>query len=61
MQDIRVKVKNEISIVALPIGKLIGHFRQLIASIFSGFSGELISAIISMFVDGGGHSILDVD
>ena len=56
-----MKIKNEVNVVALPIGKIISDFRQLILSMLSGISGKLIREIIPMFVDGSRQTSLDVD
>ena len=56
-----MKVKNKVSIVALPIGKIISDFRQLILSVLSGISCKLVRTIIPMFVDGSRQTSLDVD
>ena len=56
-----MKVKDKVNIVALPIGKKISDFRQLILSVLSGISCKLVRKIIPMFVDGSRQTSLDVD
>jgi hypothetical protein len=61
MQNIRMKVKDKVNIVALPIGKIVSDSRQLILSVLSGISCKLVRKIIPMFVDGSRQTSLAVD